>query len=194
MPLDPSTVLALAATCAAHVAPDTMLAVARVESGLDPLVIGVNGARPERLTSTTAAGAAATAERLIAAGRNIDLGLAQINARNLGPMGLSVADAFDPCRNLAASADLLRAGWTRAAAGPADPIAAMTATLSLYNTGTIGRGVSNGYVAKVVAAAGPPGPRPAPPPRPVSPPAWLVFAAAPAPDRFVLAPIPGDVQ
>ncbi|THD60942.1 lytic transglycosylase domain-containing protein [Phenylobacterium sp.] len=194
MPLDPSTVLALAASCAAHVAPDTMLAVSRVESGLDPLVIGVNGARPQRISSTSAAAAVVTAERLIATGRNIDLGLAQINVRNLAPLGLSVADAFDPCRNLAASARLLRAGWTRAAAGPVDPIAAMTATLSLYNTGTIGRGVSNGYVAKVVAAAGQTEPRRPPPPPPPARPAWQVFAAAPAPGRFVLAPIPGAVQ
>jgi type IV secretion system protein VirB1 len=168
--------------------------VARVESGRDPLVIGVNGPTPQRFTADSPAGAAALAERLIAAGRNIDLGLAQINVRNLAPLGLSVADAFDPCRNLRASAAVLRAGWARTAA-QSDPASAMSATLSLYNTGTTSRGRLNGYVAKVVAAAGPSGAAPAPGPMDLpSPPAWRVFAGARRADRFVLAPTSGAVE
>lgn len=192
MRLEPNIVMALAASCAAHVAPDTMLAVARVESGLDPLVIGVNGPSPQRLTVASPAAASALASRLIAEGRNIDLGLAQINVRNLAPLGLSLADAFDPCRNLAASAVMLRNGWTRVSAG-AGPAAALQATLSLYNTGTTGRGLRNGYVAKVVAAALRETPERLPLPVPRPEPAWMVFGRKP-PNRFVLTPPSGAVE
>lgn len=47
---------------------------------------------------------------MISAGRRVDLGLAQINSKNLGWLGLSVEAAFDSCQNLAAAARVLQAG------------------------------------------------------------------------------------
>jgi type IV secretion system protein VirB1 len=153
MPLDPAAVLALAAACAPQVAPETLLAVAQVESRLDPLAIGVNGPGGGASRPRTRAQAVEQATGLIAAGRSIDLGLAQINARNLGWLGLSVADAFDPCRSLAASARVLAMGYRRAAPPAGREQAGLRVALSYYNTGHPTRGVANGYVARVVAAA-----------------------------------------
>jgi type IV secretion system protein VirB1 len=116
MPLDPATFLTLAAQCAPAVAPSTLLALARVESGLDPLAIGVNGVPALRIRARTAEEAAKEAHALIAAGRSVDLGLGQINARNLGRLRLSVREAFEPCRNLAAAAQVLGEGYRRAGA------------------------------------------------------------------------------
>lgn len=153
MLLDLTTLLALAPVCAPAVAPQTLLAVVQVESGLDPLAIGVNGARPEHLSFADPQAAARAAHLLIAEGRNVDLGLGQINVRNLAPLDLSVEEAFDPCRNLAASAAVLRAAYVRAAPQPGAEQAALRTALSYYNTGGPDRGFANGYVARVTAAA-----------------------------------------
>jgi type IV secretion system protein VirB1 len=153
MPLEPSDLIALAAACAPAVAPPTLLALTKVESGLEPLVIGVNGPQPQRLAPRSTPAAIAQAARLIAAGRNVDLGLAQINVRNLAPLGLTLADAFDPCRNLAASARLLAEGYRRANPQSGGEQVALRTALSFYNTGDAERGYRNGYVARVVAAS-----------------------------------------
>lgn len=188
--LDPQAVVDLAAQCAPHVAPATLLAVARAESGLDPLAIGVNGPRGRRPSVTSPAEAAAAAKALVAAGRDIDLGLGQINVRNLPRLGLSIEAAFDPCRNLAAAAQVLSEGYERGLARHGPGQAALRVALSVYNTGHLERGFANGYVARVLAKAGAVA---RPPPatavaEPAPPAAWDVFAhAAARPSRFVLS-------
>lgn len=154
MLLDLATFLTLATACAPTVAPTTLLAVARVESGLDPLAIGVNGPATSRGHAQTIDDAVRQAKRLMAAGRDIDLGLAQINVRNLPRLGLTVADAFDPCRNLQASARVLSEGYRRALPSAGSGQAALRTALSFYNTGHPDRGLRNGYVARVMAEAG----------------------------------------
>jgi type IV secretion system protein VirB1 len=149
MLLDLATFLTLATACAPTVAPTTLLAVARVESGLDPLAIGVNGPAMPHGHAQTIDDAVRQAENLIAAGRDIDLGLAQINIRNLPRLGLTVADAFDPCRNLQASARILSEGYRRALPTAGAGQAALWTALSFYNTGHPDRGLRNGYVARV---------------------------------------------
>lgn len=206
MALDPATLLALAAACAPQVAPQTMAAIVRVESGLDPLAIGVNGVGRRALRPRTPEAAVAHAEALIAGGHSIDLGLAQINSRNLARLGLTPRTAFDPCRNLAAGAAILEAGYRRAAPRRGQEQAGLRTALSYYNTGHPERGLRNGYVARVTAAAG--GVRPAPSrlaarsvsapaagapgtsASPIAPPAaWDVFARAPS--AFVITPSAG---
>jgi type IV secretion system protein VirB1 len=153
MILAAATVLALAARCAPAAAPETLLAIARAESGLNPLAIGVvrgAGATPQPLTREAAI---AAAQALAAQGASFDLGLTQINSANLTALGLSFADAFDPCRSLAAAAQVLSADYRRAKGAAADDQAALRIALSLYNTGDPNRGFRNGYVARVEAGA-----------------------------------------
>ncbi len=183
MPLNPALVTALATQCAPGVAPETMLAVARAESALNPFAIGVNGATGPRPRPTNADEAAALARALIARGHDVDLGLGQINVRNLRRLGLTVEAAFDPCSNLAASARVLREGYARGRGAHGPGQAALRVAFSVYNTGDLQRGFRNGYVARVVAHAGP-APRPAPGTpiqlaiAPPDPPAWDVFGRA----------------
>lgn len=190
-------VLLLAQHCAPDVAPETLISVARVESGLDPLTIGVNGGRPRALHPSSKAAAVRQAGALIAAGASVDLGLGQINSRNLGWLGVTLDDAFDPCRNLAAAAKVLATNYVTAAPR-LDAQGALRVALSMYNTGDPARGFRNGYVQKVsaaaqyvvpalqAAAADPaPAARPAEPVRLAQgapePPAWDVFAPRPSP-------------
>lgn len=143
----------LAAQCAPTVAPETLLSVAQVESGFDPLAIGVNGTPRVSVSAADREDAVAKASALIAAGRNVDLGLAQINSRNLEWLGLTVEAAFDPCRNLAAAARVLQDGYARGSAKGAGEQPALRTAISYYNTGAPERGLRNGYVAKVTRAA-----------------------------------------
>ncbi|KQY32997.1 hypothetical protein ASD21_22185 [Caulobacter sp. Root1455] len=149
--VDLAALFELAQRCAPTIAPMTMVSIVQVESRGNPLAINVNRA-PDPPPAGSREQAIATAERLIAQGQNLDLGLAQINSRNLAPLGLTVADAFEPCKNLAASATLLQANYV-AAARLAPAQQALRMAFSAYNTGNHRRGFLNGYVAKVEAEA-----------------------------------------
>lgn len=128
-----------------------MLAIVRTESGGFIHSLNVNGTksppRPKDLPT-----AAMLARRYIQAGYSVDLGLAQINSRNLTRLGMTVEDAFNPCRNLAAGAAILRQNFV-AASNDQPPQARLRVALSMYNTGSRSRGFSNGYVDKVLANA-----------------------------------------
>jgi len=142
--------LALAQQCAPEVAPQTMAAIVRTESAFRPLSIGVNrGGRLARQPASVDE-AVATAKWLIAQGYNIDLGLAQINSANLRGTGLTVEDAFDPCKNLAAGAKILQANYRNASRKYANEQDVLRASLSAYNTGNFRSGFANGYVGRVV--------------------------------------------
>lgn len=153
MILEIATVVALARQCAPSVAVETLVSVVHTESHFNPYAIGVNakGVRsPHPVDSTSAA---AAARSLIARGYNIDLGLGQINSANLRWLGLSVEDAFNPCRNLAASARVLSSNYLAVAqSSPSTEIAIATA-MSMYNTGSRSRGFGNGYVSRVYASS-----------------------------------------
>lgn len=153
MALSLAAALALAAQCAPTVAPETLLSVVQVESRFEPLAIGVNGLPSVTLAPTSVDDAVARAGELIAAGRSIDLGLAQINSKNLSWLGLSLREVFEPCANLRAAARVLEDGYGRSDPERVGEQAALKSTLSYYNTGHPSRGVGNGYVGKVEAAA-----------------------------------------
>jgi type IV secretion system protein VirB1 len=148
--------VALAQECAPQVAHETLAAIVRTEnSAFQPLAIGVNGGAWLARQPRNKAEAVVTAKWLIANGYNIDLGLGQINSANLGKVGLTVEDAFDPCENLAAAATILHGNYQAASRKLAGEQAALHAALSAYNTGSFTRGIANGYVWKVVNNAGP---------------------------------------
>ena len=135
--------------CAVGVHPLTMSKVIDVESGRVPHALNVNKLRGPQPRPTSAQEAADLAHRYIALGHSVDLGLAQINSRNLAALGVTVEQMLhDPCANLAAGARILSAGYARAAAAHGPGQGALQAALSAYNTGSLTRGFGNGYVAK----------------------------------------------
>ena len=145
-------VVQLAMQCAPNVAPLTVAAIVAAESRGEPYALNVNGGpRLGRMASVTHAVAAA--RRFVNAGYSVDLGLGQINSRNMRWLGLTWDTVFDPCANIAALGAVLSSNYTSAKAGR-EPQAALRVALSLYNTGSPTRGFRNGYVAKVVGHAG----------------------------------------
>jgi type IV secretion system protein VirB1 len=147
-----SALLALASQCAPTVAPETVLAIILTESSGEPFALNVNGARQPRRQSN-AADAAATARKYVAAGYSVDLGLGQINSRNMRWLGLTWDTVFDPCTNVAALGYVLTSNYNAVKAGR-DPQSALRVAFSMFNTGSQTRGFRNGYVAKVVSKAG----------------------------------------
>jgi type IV secretion system protein VirB1 len=150
----------LATACAPNVATATIEDVIRVESGGDPLLVNINGTRLQPARAQTRDEAVALAQASIAAGYSVDLGLMQVNSRNLPALHLGLREVFEPCANIRAGAAILAEDFARAAQRTSDPQAALRAALSAYNTGDFSRGFSNGYVARylhapVAAAAGP---------------------------------------
>ncbi len=137
--------------CAPSVAPSTLAAIARTESRFNPLSLHDNTLGVSAAPSTVAE-ATSIAERLMAAGHSVDLGLMQINSANLGALGLTPETAFDACRSLAAGAMILAADYAGGATH-ASQQAALRVAFSRYNTGDPLRGFANGYVGRVEAAA-----------------------------------------
>lgn len=151
MALGTSAILALATQCAPSVAPVTIAAIVDVESGGHIYAINVNKLAQQPRRPKSAGEAIRTARRYIARGHSVDLGLGQINSRNMRWLGLSWDTIFDPCINIATAGHVLSTNY-RSVRGGRHPQSALRIALSLYNTGSKTRGFRNGYVRKVERA------------------------------------------
>ena len=141
----------LYAECARQVHPKTMDAVVQVESDGRVLALKVNRLRTQPPQPATADAAVQTAEAWIARGYSVDIGLGQINSRNLAALGLTVRAVLDPCTNLRSAAAILAANYAGAVQRVGEGQLALGMALSAYNTGSYDRGFSNGYVARYAA-------------------------------------------
>lgn len=135
-------------TCAPQVAPQTIQAIIQVESGGNPLAIGINGPVQLSRRPVDASDAARLVRFYIKAGYSVDLGLMQVNSGNLKGLGYTVEQMFDPCTNIQAGARILQRGYQGAAKHYGQGQNALQAALSAYNTGNYEDGFKNGYVAK----------------------------------------------
>lgn len=150
-PLSQDAFDGLVARCAPGVSPAVLRAVAAKESHFEPLALHNNTRKITKYPSSTKV-AASLADQWIASGDSVDIGLMQINAPNLAPLGLTLDAALEPCGSLAAAAVVLREAYSRGAS-VAEQQAALLIMLSRYNTGRSLNGLVNGYVGEVVAAA-----------------------------------------
>lgn len=103
----------LAEQCGRDVHPDTLQAVARVESRFNPYAIGVVRGALKRQPKTYEQ-AVAAAKMLHAQGRNFSMGLMQVNRYNLKAYGLDYETVFHPCKNIRAGAAILADCFKRA--------------------------------------------------------------------------------
>jgi type IV secretion system protein VirB1 len=142
--------------CAPNVAPITLQAIVRVESGGNPMALNINGVRVQPAAARYPREAAQVAKNYITRGYSVDIGLMQVNSRNLAALGITVEQALDPCTNIRAAATILTADYAEAARTRGDGQPAMQAALSAYNTGDLHRGFANGYVARYYGPGGVP--------------------------------------
>ncbi|OEC99861.1 type IV secretion system protein VirB1 [Rhizobium sp. YK2] len=104
----------LAQTCAPAIAIETLAAVVSLESQFQPFDIRVRGSSSLHEQPKNKAEAVETATVLMAEHKDVQLGLGGIGIAELRRFDLSIADAFDPCLNLKATATLLE-GYYRLA-------------------------------------------------------------------------------
>ena len=145
--------LQLAAASAPSVAPETLAAFARHESGLDPNAIHDNttglSIHPDSPETATA-----LATSLLSQDHSLDLGLLQVNSANLARTKLTLRSAFEPGESLRAGAQILVAAYQQCRhGGQVAPQIALRCAASVYNTGSEQNGILNGYQAKVWRAA-----------------------------------------
>jgi type IV secretion system protein VirB1 len=145
--------------CAPNVAPATLNAIIQAESGGNPLALHVNGTDQQPPPARDPAEAARVAESYVGQGYSVDVGLMQVNTRNLAATGHSIQQALDPCTNILHGSTILSGDYARAARTRGDDPYALLAALSAYNTGDFHRGFDNGYVAHVLSSNESAGPR-----------------------------------
>lgn len=148
--------IALIAACAPNVHPTTIQAIINVESEGRPHRININAGYPISKEFKTRGEAVRASKKAIAAGYSVDMGYMQVNSANLKGLGYTVEDMFDPCKNIAAGAQIFTAAYVSALKTHKDEQTAIGVALSIYNTGNPRDGFSNGYVqryVKVVRAA-----------------------------------------
>ncbi len=139
---------ALVQSCAPSIAPTTLGAVAKIESGFDPWALHDNTTGQNQHASSLEQ-AERRANYWIGRGDSVDIGMMQINSANLSALNLTIAEALDPCASLAAGAEILRAAYGGDDAPTTQQVALLMA-LSRYNTGSPLRGIMNGYARKVM--------------------------------------------
>ncbi|MGD9617771.1 MAG: transglycosylase SLT domain-containing protein [Alphaproteobacteria bacterium] len=139
-----ATVLHLAATpdCTAPgMPPANVAAVAQQESGFHPYAIRDETTDRSHYPATRE-DAEALAARLTAQGHLLGVGLMQLTPP--ANFGLSIAEAFDPCKNMKAGAELLAANYNL-------EWQALMRALSRYNSGNPTR--AEAYAKRVAAQA-----------------------------------------
>lgn len=202
--MGPDAILALACLVGSPPRPllpheaEEIARVVRAESGGNPLAINVNGPGGGRIRVSGLRQAVDAVARLRAAGRSVDVGLAQVNLAAHPTAFPDLAAAFDPRANVCAGARIYVDGAARAAR-------------CAYNTGRLA--CANGYPERVERAAGaaaarrtvrvavaePADPAPAPAPETASWDTWAVplpgqEPAPETPEGEDGAPSPGERQ
>lgn len=144
-------VLSYVKNCSPNVAIDTMLAIIKTESNYNPLAININN-KGQRLLYQAKNIDQATkwVNYLENNNYNFDVGIAQVNIKNIHKYGYHARNMLDPCLNLQVAAHILQKNYTAAKQKSTNTQDALYKAISAYNTGNFRSGFSNGYVKKVV--------------------------------------------
>ena len=138
---------ALIEQCAPAVHPQTMARIVKTENGqMNPFAVNINGAKPVKPQPKTKAEAIKVIKQGLKADKTVDVGFAQINSANFEWLGLTLEDALDPCKSLAAGAKVLASNYSITIKKFDSEQEALTAAISMYNTGSSTAGFKNGYV------------------------------------------------
>lgn len=141
---------ALADKCAPDVSKDTLQALIKTESSMNPLAIAVVGGKVKQ--PSTLSDALALVKELEKNGSNYSLGLGQINKKNFDRLGVTAEDMFEPCKNLQAAQLILKECFLKAQKEDKTEGKQLGDALSCYYSGNEQTGYK-GYVQQVVSNA-----------------------------------------
>lgn len=142
----------IAKLCANNVHPQTIIEIAKTESGLNQFAVNVNGIN-KSFKITKLSDALEVIELAKSKDKSFDVGLMQINSRNLERFGIKPLDAFEPCLNIRIGGIIISEFYKTALKHTNDSQLALQQALSAYNTGSLINGFSNGYVEKYYTPA-----------------------------------------
>jgi type IV secretion system protein VirB1 len=153
----------IAAACAPEVPFTTLRAIVRAESAFRPYALSLD--YPERTARShgfnnggiflarqpkNLAEAHAWAHWLLRQGGTVSVGLMQVSSQHAAGLGLTTDQLFDPCTNVRAGAQILKAMYQRAVVLRGEGQQALQDAISEYNSGSSVLGFTNGYVSSVV--------------------------------------------
>lgn len=158
--------VSLAERCAPGAPADTLLAIARTESGLYSNAMSINRPRSAARRAGYGYGELVLARQprdrkeanswlhwFTLHRYTVSIGLMQVNAEMALQLHVKPNQLLEPCTNLRIGASILISAYTDFAAGMGEGFSALDAALSFYNTGNSTAGFRNGYVANVYAHA-----------------------------------------
>lgn len=145
----PIDLYSLAKKCSPSVAPSTMVALIKTESRGNRLALGLNGARL-RFQPKSESQAIAWVRYLDKHGYNYDVGLAQINIKNIRKFNLKPEQLLEPCTNISIAGKILTVNYLTALNTTNNAQEALRKALSKYNTGNNYSGYQNGYIYRVL--------------------------------------------
>ena len=163
--LSPVEFVSVAARCAPGAPADTLLAIAKTESGLDPNAISINHPKAAaRLAGEDGELILAKQPKNLKEAKSwlrwlsvhhytVSIGLMQVNVETARQFHLTPEQLLDSCTNLRVAATILIRLYTESAREMGEGFSALDVALSLYNTGDPSTGFQNGYVANVYAHA-----------------------------------------
>ena len=140
---------AIAACLVLGADPLLVSAVMQHESAGRVAALNINGWEGEAFTVDNTEQATVAANQFINEGYTVDVGLMQINSKNLERFGEPVALAYEPCNNPRLGERILIENIATARLSGLVGDAAIRGALSLYNTGSLTAGIKNGYVDKL---------------------------------------------
>jgi type IV secretion system protein VirB1 len=145
-----SNIAMLIKQCSSKVSPQTMYAIIKTESKGNYLAININGQVKLKRQPQSYTQAVAWVDYLEQHNYNIDIGLAQVNIANAHKFGYRGHDMLNPCTNLKLASKILYDNYLVAYAQVRDSSLALIEALSQYNSGNYNRGLTNGYVDRVI--------------------------------------------
>ena len=141
----------ISAECAPMVAPSTMAAIVRVESGGNPMAMWNNSTRSMVIPGSRAQ-AIQYLRKAMAAGQRVDVGLAQVDTGNFSAFGLTPRTAFNACTNLRAGSEILHMDWQQARENGYRGQQALYHAFEAYNSGRLWGDAQ--YANRILGAAG----------------------------------------
>jgi len=125
------------------------MSIAEQESSGKPYAFNVNRWEGETIPMISMESSIDLSKRFVDKGYSVDVGLMGINSKNIDRLGQSIETTFDPCTNIAMGETIYTEFLEKAKVSGFVGHEAIRVALSQYNTGSMTRGFTNGYVDKV---------------------------------------------
>lgn len=126
---------------------ELVLQIIKIESSSNPYALNINtkDSPPKAIIPSSKEEAFTIAQKYINEGHSVDIGLMQINSKNLGAN--TIIDVLDPCTNITLGSSIYHSFY-KATPAQDDDKTRIQKALSAYNTGSFTNGFKNGYVQK----------------------------------------------